>query len=70
MRRAPWQYSQLELVQTGAQACQQRDEDEVVYEKSDGACTSSRNLIILSSRKASAEPDGTFRQKPLEDYVT
>jgi hypothetical protein len=25
---------------------------------------------ILSHRKASAEPDGIFRQKQLEDYVT
>jgi hypothetical protein len=35
-----------------------------VYEKSDGACTSSWKMAILSSRKASAEPsDGIFRQK-------
>jgi hypothetical protein len=58
------------LVQKGAQARQQRDE-EVVYEKADGACTSSRKMTILSHiRKAAAEPDGIFRQKPLEDYVT
>jgi hypothetical protein len=56
------------LVQTGAQAFQQRHE--VVYGKSDGACTSSPKMTILSHRKASAEPDGIFRQKPLEDYVT
>jgi hypothetical protein len=70
MRRPPWQYSQPKLVQTGAQAWQQRHE--VVYEKSDGACTCflSRKMIILSHRKASAEPDGIFRQKPLEDYAT
>jgi hypothetical protein len=48
--------------------CQQRHE--VVYEKSDGDCTSSRKNIILGHRKASAEPDGIFRQKALEDYVT
>jgi hypothetical protein len=54
-----------EVVQTGAQVCQQRHE--VVYEKSDGACTSSQKMTILSHRKASAEPDGIFRQKPLED---
>jgi hypothetical protein len=41
-----------------------------LYEKSDGACTSSQKMTILSHRKASAEPDGIFRQKPLEDYVT
>jgi hypothetical protein len=41
-----------------------------VYEKLDGACTSSQKMAILSHRKASAEPDGIFRQKPLEDYVT
>ena len=61
-----WRYSQPKLVQTGAQVCQQRHE--VVYEKSDGACTSSPKKIILSHRKASAEPDGNFRQKALEDY--
>jgi hypothetical protein len=49
------------LVQTGAQVCQQQHE--VVYEKSDGACTSSQKMTILSHRKASAEPDGIFRQK-------
>ena len=64
----PLAVSQPKLVQTGVQVCQQRHE--VVYEKSDGACTSSRKKIILSHRKASAEPDGIFRQKPLEDYVT
>jgi hypothetical protein len=48
--------------------CQQRHE--VVYEKSDGACTSSQKITISSHRKASAEPDGIFRQKLLEDYVT
>jgi hypothetical protein len=56
------------LVQKGVQARQQRNE--VVYAKADGACTSSRKMTILSHRKASAEPDGIFRQKPLEDYVT
>jgi hypothetical protein len=56
------------LVQTGAQVCQQRHE--VVYEKSDGACTLPQKMTILSHRKASAEPDGIFRQKPLENYVT
>ena len=40
--------------------CQQRHD--VVYEKSDGACTSSQKMTILSHRKASAEPDGIFRQ--------
>jgi predicted outer membrane repeat protein len=64
----PWRYSQPKLVQTGAQVCQQRHK--VVYEKSDGACTSSRKKIILSHRKASAEPDGNFRQKRPEDCVT
>jgi hypothetical protein len=69
LRRHPWRYSQPKLFQTGAQVCQQRHE--VVYEKSDGTCTSSQKMtIILSHRKASAEPDGIFRQKPLEDYVT
>jgi hypothetical protein len=48
--------------------CQQRHE--VVYEKSDGACTSSQKMTILSHRKASAEPDGIFRQKPLEVVAT
>jgi hypothetical protein len=43
---------------------------EVVYEKSDGACTSSQKMTILSHRKASAEPDGIFRQKRLEDCVS
>jgi hypothetical protein len=38
--------------------------------KISGACTSSQKMTILSHRKASAEPDGIFRQKPLEDYVT
>jgi hypothetical protein len=38
MRRAPWRYSQPKLAQKDAQACQQRHE--VVYEKTDGACTS------------------------------
>jgi hypothetical protein len=56
------------LVQKDPQARQQRQE--VVYEKADGACTSSRKMTILSHRKAKAEPDGIFRQKPLEDYVT
>jgi hypothetical protein len=37
----------------GVQACQQRDE--AVYEKADGACTSSRKMIILSSRKAALQ---------------
>jgi hypothetical protein len=50
--------------------CQQQQRHEVAYEKSDGACTSSQKMTILSHRKASAEPDGIFRQKPLEDYVT
>jgi hypothetical protein len=36
----------------------------------DGACTSSRKMIILSSRKAAAEPHGIFRQKLLEDYIS
>ncbi len=65
MRRPPWRYSQPKLVQTGAQACQQRNE--VVYEKSDGACTSPPKRTILSHRKASAEPDGNFRQKRPRD---
>jgi hypothetical protein len=57
------------LVQKAAQACQQRHE--VVCEKSDGACTySSRKNIILSHRKATAEPDGNFRQKAFADCVT
>jgi hypothetical protein len=56
------------LVQKDAQACQQRHE--VVYEKAGGAYTSSRKMVILSSRKATAEPDGMFRQKAFEDYVT
>ena len=60
--------SQPKLVQTDAQARQQRHE--VVDEKSDGACTLSQKMTILSHRKASAEPDGIFRQKQLEDYVT
>jgi hypothetical protein len=41
-----------------------------VRKKIDGACTSSQKMTILSHRKATAEPDGIFRQKPLEDYVT
>jgi hypothetical protein len=56
------------LVQKDAQACQQRHE--VVYEKADGACTSSHKMVILSHRKASAEPDVFFRQKAFEDYIT
>jgi hypothetical protein len=68
MRRSPWRYSQPKLVQKDAQACQQRHE--VVYEKADGACTLSRKKIILSHRKATTEPDGIFRQKSFEDYVT
>ena len=64
----PLAVSQPKLVQTGAQVFQQRQE--VVYEKSDGAWTSSQKITILSHRKASAEPDGIFRQKPLEDCVT
>jgi hypothetical protein len=63
-----WRYSQPKLVQKDPQARQQRQE--VVYEKAVGACTSSRKMIILSHRKAKAEPDGIFRQKPHEDYVT
>jgi hypothetical protein len=47
--------------------CQQRHE--VLYEKADGACTSSQKMTILSHRKDSAEPDGIFRQKQLEDYA-
>jgi hypothetical protein len=47
-------------VQTGVQVCQQRHE--VVNEKSDGACTSSLKMAILSHRKASAEPDGIMLQ--------
>jgi hypothetical protein len=35
-----------------------------------GACTSSQKMSILSHRKAKAEPNGIFRQKPLEDCVT
>jgi hypothetical protein len=50
------------------QARQQRHE--VVYEKSDGAWTSSQKMAILSHRKASAEPDGIFRQQGLEDCVS
>ena len=34
-----------------------------VRKKTDGACPSSRKM-------ATAEPDGIFRQKPFEDYVT
>jgi hypothetical protein len=56
------------LIQKSGQACQQRHE--VVYEKADGACTSSRKKIILSHRKATAEPDGNFRQKAFADCVT
>jgi hypothetical protein len=41
----------------------------VLYEKADGACTSSQKMTILSHRKDSAEPDGIFRQKQLEDYA-
>jgi hypothetical protein len=44
-----------------------------MYEKSDyGTCTSPQKMTILSHRKATAEPDGNFRQtqKPLGDYVT
>jgi hypothetical protein len=51
-------------------ATHEQQRHEVVYEKSDGVCTSSQKVTILSHRKASAEPDGIFRQKPLEDYVT
>jgi hypothetical protein len=58
------------LVQKDPQARQRQQRQEVVYEKADGACTSSRKMIILSHRKAKAERDGIFRQKPLEDYVT
>jgi hypothetical protein len=59
--------SQPKLVQKDPQARQQRQK--MVYEKADGACTSSRKMIILSHRKAKAEPDGIFRQKPLAGYV-
>jgi hypothetical protein len=38
--------------------------------KSDGACTSSQKMTILSHRKANPELDGIFRQKSLEDCVT
>jgi hypothetical protein len=49
----PWRYSQPKLVQAGAQVCQQRHE--VVYENSDGACTSSQKMAILSHRKATVQ---------------
>jgi hypothetical protein len=65
-------YSQRKLVQKYPQARQQRQE--VVYEKADGACTSSRKMTIYfeppKSQSSKAEPDGICRQKPLEDYVT
>jgi hypothetical protein len=61
-------YSQLKLVQKNAQACQQLHE--VEYKKIDGACPSSRKMIILSNRKATAEPDVFFRLKAFADYVT
>jgi hypothetical protein len=56
------------LVQKDAQACQQLHE--VVFEKADGACTSSRKIAILSNRKATAEPDVFFRQKAFANCVT
>jgi hypothetical protein len=40
----PLAISQPKLVQTGARVCQQRHE--VVYEKSDGVCTSSQKMAI------------------------
>ena len=64
----PLAVSQPKLVQTDAQARQQRHE--VVDEKSDGACTLSQKMTILSRRKATSEPDGMFRQKRLEDCVS
>ena len=64
----PLAVSQPKLVQTDAQARQQRNE--VVDEKSDGACTLSQKMTILSHRKATLEPDGIFRQKRLEDCVS
>ena len=64
----PLAVSQPKLVQTDAQARQQRHE--VVDEKSDGACTLSQKMTILSRQKATAEPDGMFRQKGLEDCVS
>jgi hypothetical protein len=64
----PLAVSQPKLVQTDAQARQQRNE--VFDEKSDGACTLSQKMTILSHRKATAEPDGMFRQKRLEDCVS
>ena len=68
MRRPPWRYSQPKLVQTGAQVCQQRHE--VVYEKSDGACTSSGKKIILSHRNTPAEPPDIKFRKPFADHAT
>ena len=64
----PLAVSQPMLVETDAQARQQRHE--VVDEKSDGACTLSQKMTILSRRKACSEPDGMFRQKRLEDCVS
>jgi hypothetical protein len=64
----PLAVSQPKLVQTDAQAWQQRHE--VVDEQSDGACTLSQKITILSHRKATAEPVGNFRQKALEDCVS
>jgi hypothetical protein len=39
-------------------------------EKSDGACTASQKMTILSPRKASAEPFVIFRQKPVDVVAT
>jgi hypothetical protein len=58
MRRSPWWYSQLKLVQKDVQAWQQLHD--VLYEKAGGACPSSRKMVILSNRKATAEPDVFF----------
>jgi hypothetical protein len=58
----------VKLAQKDAQAYQQLHV--VVYKKTDGACTSSRKMIILGNRKATAEPDGIFRQKTFAHYVT
>jgi hypothetical protein len=51
--------------QTGAQVCQQRHE-EVVYEKIDGACTSSQKMAILSHRK----PKSQCRESQMEYFAT
>ncbi len=64
----PLAVSQPKLVQTGAQVFQQRQE--VVYEKSDGAWTSSQKMTILSHPKASAEPPDIKFRKPFADHAT